>query len=56
MMYGEDLHLIREEPIDNPVTLHNHFANVVTIDFGDYTPQPRKRRQAVRGLEYPSGE
>jgi len=56
MVHSEDLYLIWEQSIDDPVTLHNHFANVVTTNFGDHPPQPRERHKAVCGLEYPSGK
>ena len=56
VVHGENLYLIWKQSIDDAVTLHNHFANVVTTNFGDYPPQPRKRHKAVCSLEYPSGK
>jgi hypothetical protein len=38
MVHGENLYFIRKQSIDDPVALHNYFANVVTTDFGDHPP------------------
>lgn len=56
MMDCENLHLLREEPIDDPITLNNKLADVLPADLRDNTTQPGKLRQTIRYAENTIGK
>ena len=51
MMDRENLHLFREEPIDDSVTLHDDLANIVSANLRHDATRLGKLRQTVRCSE-----
>ena len=56
MMDGQDLDLVRENPIDDPITLHDDLADLVSPDLRDHATGAGEVRQTLRHSEDASSE